>query len=410
LKPRPSGLRCLVASAILISILAWNAHIGSAQDVQGSVTGIVRSTAGEPLPGAKLILKEGDAILSAVSGKNGAYRFAPTHEGVYTLEVHCAGYADATETAAATAKNRQLTLNFVLKPLSNPKAQPATPRGPLGAVGFYESSPFETGQLKDPTAGGGYSDSASIAGAAMVRQYLIPGPSLLPPSNGRSSKSAAGGNPSSPAGTSAGAEMLARRDFVHAAAWFRNALAHRPQSARAQMGLGISLYGEGKYGAAVEALSHAASLSPDDPAPRLLLAEAAQFAPHRQPEVARLLRRFTETHPANAEGHYAYAMDLWEIFRLRHAQQTLAQARAENEKAVALTPGFAAAHFQLGILYDQERMTAPAIQQYREAIRLNPALSTAHYRLAQDLLHSGARVEARTEMDSYEKLRDKSHR
>ncbi|MGH9449186.1 MAG: tetratricopeptide repeat protein [Terriglobia bacterium] len=379
-----------------------NIQIGFAQVVPISIRGTVKNVAGEPLSGATLVLKEANATLSTLSGKNGGYRIAPAHEGAYTLEVRCAGYSVAAQHGVITANDRRLILNIVLKPLSGGKTQTAMPLGPLGTVGFYEGGLFKTAQLKDPTAGGGYSDSASVAGAAMVRQYLIPAPSMpSPPSAASPHSSTAATAPS------AGAQMLARRDFVHAAAWFRGALARDPRSARAQMGLGISLYGQGKYGAAMESLRRAASLSPDDPAPELLLAEAAQFAPERQPEVRRQLQRFAADHPSNAEGHYAYAMDLWEIYRLRHTEPTLTEAVAENERAVALAPSFAAAYFQLGILNDEQGTISHAIQQYRRAIRLNPDLAEAHYRLAQDLLHSGARNEARTEMDAYEELRDK---
>ncbi|MGH9435821.1 MAG: tetratricopeptide repeat protein [Terriglobia bacterium] len=386
----------------MIATFAVNIQIGFAQVAPISIGGTVKNAASEPLSGATLVLKEGNTTLSAVSGKNGEYHIAPAHEGAYTLDVRCAGYSVTSQHGVITANDRHLNLNIVLKPLSGGKTEAATRLGPLGTVRFYEGGLFKTAQLKDPTAGGGYSDSASVAGAAMVRQYLIPAPSMPSPSSAASPRSSTAAT-----APSAGAQLLARRDFAHAAAWFRGALARDPRSARAQMGLGISLYGQGKYGAAVESLRRAASLSPDDPAPELLLAEAVQFAPERQPEVRRQLQRFTATHPSNAEGHYAYAMDLWEIYRLRHAEPTLTDAVTENARAVALAPSFAAAYFQLGILNDEQGMISRAIRQYRRAIRLNPDLAEAHYRLAQDLLHSGASAEARTEMDAYEKLRDK---
>ncbi|MDE3179819.1 MAG: tetratricopeptide repeat protein, partial [Acidobacteriota bacterium] len=266
-----------------------------------------------------------------------------------------------------------LILNLVLKSQSSVS---------LGEVRFDQKSGFETGELRDPTAGGGYSDSASLESARMARQYS--------------------GQTVGKAAKNHGEEMLARGEYAQAASWFLNT--GRPRSARDEMGLGIAYYGQSKYDAAVETLHKAAMLAPDDAAPRLLMAEAARFATSRQAMVADSLRGFTLAHPANAEGHYAYGMVLWAIFRAQRLQSALALARTESERAVALAPGNAAAHVQLGTIYDRMNMVSEAIAQYRQALKANPDFSAAHYRLAQDLLRTGAKSEAQAQIQAYEKL------
>lgn len=71
-----------------------------------------------------------------------------------------------------------------------------------------------------------------------------------------------------------------------------------------------------------------------------------------------------------------------------------------------LDPNDAVSHLQLGMIFDERKLTLRAVLEYQSAIRLDPALAVAHYRLAQDYQRLGKKEEAATEFAEYEKLRN----
>ena len=80
--------------------------------------------------------------------------------------------------------------------------------------------------------------------------------------------------------------------------------------------------------------------------------------------------------------------------------------RVSSRKLLALRPGFADAHFQLGLLYSDKRQTASAVREFEEAIRLRPDLKTAHYRLAQLYAEQGKADLSRKEFQVFKSLRE----
>jgi Tfp pilus assembly protein PilF len=81
------------------------------------------------------------------------------------------------------------------------------------------------------------------------------------------------------------------------------------------------------------------------------------------------------------------------------------QVEALLLKAVALRPGFAEAHFQLGLLYSDERQIARAVREFEEAIRLRPDWKAAHYRLAQLYAEEGKGELSRREFRVFRSLK-----
>jgi hypothetical protein len=75
-------------------------------------------------------------------------------------------------------------------------------------------------------------------------------------------------------------------------------------------------------------------------------------------------------------------------------------------KAVALRPGFADAHFQLGLLYSDEKQTASAIREFEETVRLRPDWKAAHYRLAQLYADQGKAQLSRREFQVFKSLKE----
>jgi tetratricopeptide (TPR) repeat protein len=83
------------------------------------------------------------------------------------------------------------------------------------------------------------------------------------------------------------------------------------------------------------------------------------------------------------------------------------QAEMHLLRAVQLYPDYADAHFELGLLYEDERQDAKAIEQYQLAIKLHSDLSKAHYRLGRLYQKSGQPELARKEFHAFEALEAK---
>jgi tetratricopeptide (TPR) repeat protein len=86
-------------------------------------------------------------------------------------------------------------------------------------------------------------------------------------------------------------------------------------------------------------------------------------------------------------------MDLQQIDTLLH-------------KSLALDPGLAEAHLQLGNLYSEQNKYAAAVPEYVRALELNPDLADAHYRLGQAYVRTGEKDRAQEQLQVYQKLRE----
>ena len=85
----------------------------------------------------------------------------------------------------------------------------------------------------------------------------------------------------------------------------------------------------------------------------------------------------------------AYCADVSEAQRAYQAgMQALSstQAFAEFQRAIALEPSFAAAHYQLGLLYGQQSQWKPAVQAFQTAIEIDADFADAHCRLGEAYL------------------------
>ena len=123
-------------------------------------------------------------------------------------------------------------------------------------------------------------------------------------------------------------------------------------------------------------------------------------------EVTKRLAHFAELYPNNASANYYYALSL----RKRNVTPGLNDSDGKVEgllkKAVALRPGFADAHFQLGLLYSDKRKTANAVREFKAAIQLRPDLKAAHYRLAQLYAEQGKAELSRSEFQAVKSLQE----
>lgn len=95
----------LVACACLLAVApAW---------AQGTIRGTVTDNAGQPLPGANVVLAGTD--FGAAAGVDGTYRIENVPAGTYEVRARFIGFADATERVAVAA-GETVVLNFQLNP------------------------------------------------------------------------------------------------------------------------------------------------------------------------------------------------------------------------------------------------------------------------------------------------------
>jgi tetratricopeptide (TPR) repeat protein len=213
-----------------------------------------------------------------------------------------------------------------------------------------------------------------------------------------------------------GTELLVHHTFQPAIQVFTFGTQKYPFSVKMELGLGLAYYGLASFEKAAEALMRATDLAPRDPGPYLILGETYSDCRIPVPGVADRLERLTSLEPTNAHAFYYQALALWKAAQASAGGKDLIKVESALEKAATLDPKFADAQFQLGNLYSDENRILEAVAAYQEALRIDSNLADAHYRLGQLYRRTGKSVEARKELEVYQRLhqqqiteKDKKH-
>jgi tetratricopeptide (TPR) repeat protein len=189
-----------------------------------------------------------------------------------------------------------------------------------------------------------------------------------------------------------------------------------PRSVRMLVGLGAAYFASGSSDQAVQRISQASDLNPDDPVPYLFLGKM-QSAENLPPdELVGKLHRFVTLHPESPQANYYYAVGLWKRRKTPQddskdsSGDTAGATRVESllNQAVHLDPKFGAAYLQLGILHSEQRDFAKAIFDYQQAIQVSPDMEEAHYRLAQAYRQTGETEKAKAELQLYNQMAKES--
>ena len=146
------------------------------------------------------------------------------------------------------------------------------------------------------------------------------------------------------------------------------------------VGLGVALYAEGKYDDAVQTLCAAVDLDPTDPKPFQFLGKVSTVSPARIPDIRKRLQKFVQLYPNNGPAIYYYAMSLWRRSEGESAAD-LGTVEALLKRAIAAAPALYEAHFELGILYQDQQKYQDAIREFNQTVTLRPDFNRAHYRL-----------------------------
>ena len=109
-----SRLRSVLTCTAIILLLVTAA---SAQDVNGSITGIVTDGTGAAVPSAELTLKALDtaAVFKAVSTSDGIFSFPNLAQGTYELDVSSKGFKGFVQTGIAVHMNGSLRIPVTLE-------------------------------------------------------------------------------------------------------------------------------------------------------------------------------------------------------------------------------------------------------------------------------------------------------
>jgi len=201
-----------------------------------------------------------------------------------------------------------------------------------------------------------------------------------------------------------GSELLLHRTYDPAIEVFQSGVQRYPNSARLQIGLGMTQYSRGRYDDAVAALIRASDLAPSDARCYLFLSKAYLSSPNQVDEAIQRFKRYAELQPANGLAQYYYGVSLWKGKRTEDAGFDLPAVESLLKKAVALDESIPEVHLQLGNLYADQHLYDKSIAEYKRALDLDPKLTDARYRLGQDYVHTGQKEQAKAEFALYQKL------
>jgi len=191
-----------------------------------------------------------------------------------------------------------------------------------------------------------------------------------------------------------------------AARAFESGLKQHPRSIKLLIGAGTAEFLQGHTSEALLFFLQASDLSPSDPRPYSFLANASGISRAESARVSNSFKRFLDLTPGNAEASYFYAVSLLNG-RDADAAVNIVSIEALLKRAIALDPGLARAHIQLGVLYEGRGDYEGAAREYETTIRLAPDINEAHYRLAGAYRRSGRGELASREMQLFQQARER---
>jgi serine/threonine-protein kinase len=168
--------------------------------------------------------------------------------------------------------------------------------------------------------------------------------------------------------------------------FYTAALAVRPQSPAAHLGLGLALKAQGDLKGAMACYRKALDLDPRYAVAHFNLGLALQFQRDRKGAIA-CHRKALELDPKLALAHNNLGTAL-------KAQGDLKGAIEHYHKALDLDRRYVLAHYDLGLTLQEQGDPAGAIDCYKKALALDPKLAEAHCNLGHALRDQGYFAEA----------------
>jgi tetratricopeptide (TPR) repeat protein len=182
---------------------------------------------------------------------------------------------------------------------------------------------------------------------------------------------------------------------------FSHGVERIPTSPLLWMALGISQCLDEELEPAEQSLHKAIALNPRFQDAYLVLGDVLeQEKPH---EALELFRRTMASDPKLPVAYYYFGR-----LALQLNEGPIDETIRILRKAVALDPGFADGHYELGRALEEGNNVNEAITQFEQCLRLNPKLFKAQYRLAILYKKRGELAKSTTAMKAFQ-LSQKSH-
>ena len=196
-------------------------------------------------------------------------------------------------------------------------------------------------------------------------------------------------------------EFLRHWTFDAAATEFRAAAQRFPESTRMKLGLGAAYFGGARYAEAIPVFAGLLQSDPDNALYAEMLGMACTTVAESAKKDCSTLVSYAESHPRDARtSTFAASMLLTDAAT---SDQTIV-ARKLLTTALTADPKLAEAHYQMGLLKQNEGDWTGSAQDLEEAIRLKPDFSQAHYRLALAYWRTGRKQDGQAEMELQKKF------
>lgn len=168
------------------------------------------------------------------------------------------------------------------------------------------------------------------------------------------------------------------------------------KSAQLDLATGVAYYGLRRFPEATDAFLETIALDPSAQQPYVFLSRMLDQTESKRPRIRDAFAAYQKREPENYLSNYVYAKAL--------ALNEPGRAEALLWKSIALNDGYAASHFELGVLLENRRDLAGAARELERSIALDPKDPASHYHLARVFDRLGKTAEANAERALHAKL------
>lgn len=211
-------------------------------------------------------------------------------------------------------------------------------------------------------------------------------------------------DPSETTAYALGLELMRDGIFPAAIAVLNDATAKYPDSTKLQFAIGLAKYGSNDYTGSAAVFSSLLQREPENALYADLLGRSCVAMDASKTPDCETLERTAAEHPRNAAAALYIAK---EILSQPQDQQDTARARKLLEDAIAANPKLAEAWFEEGVLDQQELQWERSATVLEKAVALQPEYAQAHYRLARACAHIGRKEQALREIALQQKYSER---
>lgn len=178
-----------------------------------------------------------------------------------------------------------------------------------------------------------------------------------------------------------------------------------PQSKHFETATGASLYGKSDFGGAVRVFSALLTADPENAPVADLLGRSCAALADGEFTGCDAIYNYAQRHPGNP------VMTTYAAIALLHApgnSADLDKAETLLHAAITRNPDYAEAYLRLGTVQQVRQQWAASASSLERAVALNPASAEAHYRLSRAYAHLGRREDAQTQNSLRQSCDDKA--